>query len=203
MNKAKLLVLLLVATLLLFPAIALAQEEPPCMATGKVTVDGLPAVDGTQISAIIGNETVATVATADGKYNIKIRQLEDANYAGKTVTFMIGTKTAAQTITWGKGEVFLRDLTVGIPPITPGPGGTCCITTAKLGNTTGVSDGTLTINQNAIKGQDGAPGKDGTNGAQGKDGKNASSVLGIVAIVLAVIAILLAGMVMMRRPQKV
>jgi hypothetical protein len=202
MNKAKLLVLLLVATLLLFPAIALAQEEPPCMASGKVTVDGLPAVDGTQISAIIGNETVATVATADGKYNIKIRELEGANYAGKTVTFMIGTNTAAQTITWGKGEVFLKDLTVGIPPITPGPGGTCCITTAQLGNTTGVSGSVLTIDKSAIKGDKGDTGT-GQTGPEGPAGKSANSVIGIIAIIIAIIAVAIAVVGMMRKPQKV
>ena len=201
MTKVRLLALLAVVALVLFPAIVFAQGAPqlPCAFHGTVQVNGANVADGTVITATIGNGTY-TATTSDSTYKIVIAQPEGKSYEGLTVTFMIGSATAAQTGTWQMGGNVAVNLTKGTPGTTP-PTGTCCIDTVKLGNTTGVSDGTLTINQSAITGATGAIGATGATGATGPAGKNASSVLGLVAIIIAVIALAIGVIVMMRKPQ--
>jgi hypothetical protein len=203
MTKVRLLALLAVVALVLFPALAFAQGAPqlPCAFHGTVQVSGANVADGTVIAATIGNDTYTTT-TSNSTYRVIIAQPEGKSYDGLTATFKIGNDTAKETGTWQMGGNVAVNLTKGTPGTTPPPGG-CCITVAKLGNTTGVSDGTLTINQNAITGPAGATGAIGATGATGPAGKNASSVIGIIAIVLAIIAIAIGVMVMMRKPQKV
>ena len=204
MTKVRLLALLAVVALVLFPAITFAQVAPqmPCSFYGTVQLNGANVADGTVITATIGNGTY-NATTSNSAYQIKISQPEGQNYVGLTVTFKIGSDTAGQTGTWSMGGNQQVNLTKGVPGTTPPPGGTCCITNAQLGNTTGVSDGTLTINQQAITGAAGAIGPAGPTGPEGPAGKSASSVIGIIAIVIAIIAVAIAGMVMMRKPQKV
>jgi hypothetical protein len=195
-----LLALLVVAALLLVPAIASAQGEPaPCMFFGTVTVDGKPAEDGTEITAIIGNETVATTFTADGKYFLTIPQPEGKDFSGKNVTFTIGADSAKETGTWQEGEVTPKDLTVGEPVIPPGPGG--CDLRVELGNVTKYDPATctITIDKKAITGPQGPAGATGPKGDKGEPGKDASNVMGIVAIIIAVIALIVAVVVMMRK----
>jgi hypothetical protein len=75
----------------------------------------------------------------------------------------------------------------------------------KLGNSTGYdpTTGFITIKQSDITGAKGDIGATGATGAAGAAGKNASSVIGIIAVIIAIIAVAIAGMVMMRKPQKV
>jgi hypothetical protein len=206
MTKIRLLALLAVVALVLFPTIASAQQPPelPCGFYGGVQIDGADAPEGTVISALTdGNVTATTTTTASGTYALKIAQPEGASYAGKTVTFMIGTDTAEQTGTWVAGGNVKLDLSVGVP-IIPGVGGVIkevkvtslaagAAPTASWNATTGVL--TLGIPQ----GEKGATGATGAAGAQGDPGKDASNVFGIIAIVIAAIALLVAAMVMLRK----
>ena len=203
MTKVRLLALLAVVALVLFPAIAFAQGglQPPCAFHGTVQVNGLNVADGTVITATIGNDTY-TATTTDSTYRVVIAQPEGKSYDGLTVTFKIGSDTAGQTGTWSMGGNVAINLTKGTPQVTPS--GNVIITSVVLGNTTGYDPvtGTLTIKKADITGPQGPAGTGGAAGPQGPAGKNASSVIGIVAIVLAVIAIAVAVMVMMRKPQK-
>ena len=206
MTKVRLLALLAVVALVLFPAIAFAQGglQPPCAFHGTVLVNGQSVADGTVITATIGNDTyTATTTTAAGAstYRIVIAQPEGKSYDGLTVTFMIGSATAGQTGTWQMGGNVAINLTKGTPQVTPG-GGTL-ITGVQLGNSTGYDSvtGIITIDKSAITGAKGDTGATGAAGAQGPAGKNASSVIGIVAIIIAVIALAIGVMVMMRKPQ--
>jgi len=207
MTKLRLLALLAVVALVLFPAIAFAQGAPqlPCAFHGTVQVNGANVADGTVITATIGNTTyTATTTTAAGAstYRVVIAQPELKSYEGLTATFKIGSDTAGQTGTWQMGGNVALNLTKGTPVITPG-GGTL-ITGVQLGNTTSYNPttGIITIKQSDITGAKGATGATGATGAAGAAGKNASSVIGIIAIVIAIIAVAIAGMVMMRKPQK-
>ena len=207
MTKLRLLALLAVVALVLFPAIAFAQGAPqlPCAFHGTVQVSGANVADGTVITATIGNTTyTATTTTAAGAstYRVVIAQPELKSYEGLTATFKIGTDTAGQTGTWQMGGNVALNLTKGTPVITPG-GGTL-ITGVQLGNTTSYNPttGIITIKQSDITGAKGATGATGATGAAGAAGKDASSVIGIIAIVIAIIAVAIAGMVMMRKPQK-
>jgi len=199
MTKVRLLALLAVVALVLFPAIAFAQGglQPPCAFHGTVQVNGLNVADGTVITATIGNDTY-TATTTDSTYRVVIAQPEGKSYDGLTVTFKIGSDTAGQTGTWSMGGNVAINLTKGTPVVTPS--GNVIITSVVLGNTTGYDPvtGTLTIKKADITGPQGPAGTGGAAGPQGPAGKNASSVIGIVAIVLAVIAICIAGVAMLR-----
>ena len=203
MTKLRLLALLAVVALVLFPAIAFAQGAPqlPCAFHGTVQVNGANVADGTVITATIGNDTY-TATTSDSTYRVVIAQPEGKSYDGMTATFKIGSDTAKETGTWQMGGNVALNLTKGTPVITPG-GGTL-ITGVQLGNTTSYNPttGIITIKQSDITGAKGATGATGATGAAGAAGKNASSVIGIIAIVIAIIAVAIAGMVMMKKPQK-
>jgi len=206
MTKVRLLALLAVVALVLFPAIAFAQGglQPPCAFHGTVLANGANVADGTVITATIGNTSyTATTTTAAGAstYRIVIAQPETGSYDGVTVTFMIGSATAGQTSTWQMGGNVALNLTKGTPQVTPSTG--VIITSVVLGNTTGYDPvtGTLTIKKADITGSKGDTGATGAIGATGPAGKNASSVLGLVAIIIAVIALAIGVIVMMRKPQ--
>jgi hypothetical protein len=158
--------------------------------------------DDTVITVTVGTNTYTTnptTAAGVSSYYISITPVEGASYGDAApVTFKIADVIVGQS-TWTDGANKEVNLSSGTP-ITPG--GCACITIARLGNTTGVSNGVLTIDQNAIKGAAGAAGATGATGATGAAGKNANNVFGIVAIVLAAIAIIVAVVVlMMRKPQ--
>lgn len=208
MTKVRLLALLAVVALVLFPAIAFAQGAPqlPCAFHGTVQVSGANVADGTVITATIGNDTyTATTTTAAGAstYRVVIAQPELKSYDGLTATFKIGSDTAKETGTWQMGGNVALNLTKGTPQVTPSGG--VIITSVVLGNTTSYDSvtGILTIKKADITGPTGATGATGTTGAEGPAGKDASSLIGIIAIVIAIIAVAIAGMVMMRKPQKV
>jgi len=200
MTKFRLLALLAVVALVLFPAIAFAAGPAfPCAFHGTVLENGQNVPDGTTITITVGNASYSATTTTEAgvsRYGILISPT--TSYAdGTPVTFKIAGTTVGQS-TWTDGANKEVDLSSGTP-ITPG--GCTCITSAKLGNTTSVSNGVLTIDQNAIKGAAGAAGAPGAAGAAGAAGKNANNVLGIVGIALGAIAIIAVVVLMMRKPQ--
>jgi hypothetical protein len=207
MTKVRLLALLAVVALVLFPAIAFAQVAPqmPCSFYGTVQVSGANVADGTVITATIGNDTYTTTTSAS-TYRVVIAQPEGKSYEGLTATFKIGSDTAGQTGTWQMGGNVALNLTKGTPGVTPPAGGgigSVVITTLPAGgNATASLSSTGVLTLGIPAGAKGATGDPGAIGAAGADGKSASSVIGIIAIVIAIIAVAIAGMVMMRKPQK-
>jgi len=204
MTKVRLLALLAVVALILFPAIAFAQVAPqlPCAFYGTVTINGGNMPNGTLVTAMIGNETYsATTYYTTSEYKVVIAQPEGKDYRGLPVTFKIGSDTVLQKATWTMGDAVPLDLIKGTGPITPGGS---VINGVKLGNSTGYdpTTGFITIKQSDITGAKGDMGATGQTGPEGPAGKNASSVIGIIAIIIAIIAVAIAGMVMMRKPQK-
>jgi len=202
MTKVRLLALLAVVALVLFPALAFAQGElqPPCRFHGTVTINGGNMPDGTLITAMIGNDTYsATTDFTASTYSVTIPWKE--GYGGMAVTFKIGSDAVTQKGTWSMGGNEPVNLIKGTGPITPGGS---VINGVKLGNSTGYdpTTGFITIKQSDITGAKGDIGATGATGAAGAAGKNASSVIGIIAVIIAIIAVAIAGMVMMRKPQK-
>jgi hypothetical protein len=217
MTKLRVVVLLAVVALLLFPAMAVAQDtppQPPCRFYGEVMVDGAAVPDGTVIKAIVdGDEyTVTTPAAGYGasSYAVKIEEPDGSDYSGATVTFMIGGQTAAETSTWVMGANVNVDLTSGDAPI-PTDGGISSVQVEMIGvdqpASATLSDGVLTLKIPAGQGQDGAKGDKGdkgdtgATGAQGPEGPAGSGgiALPVVALVIAIIAAGIAVMGMRRR----
>ena len=208
MTKLRVVVLLAVVALLLFPALALADTppEPPCRFYGTVIVDGAGVADGTVITAMIGGDQLTTATPAEGysssTYAIKIGV--DTEYTeGATVTFMIGDRAAAQTGTWAKGANIEVNLSAG----QAGPQGGA-ITDVQVTSLAAGSD--PTVDWNSVSGvltlgiPDGATGSAGAAGAEGPQGEEGAGAPGgialpVVALVIAVIAVGVAVMSMRRR----
>ena len=208
MTKLRVVVLLAVVALLLFPALALADTppEPPCRFYGTVTVDGAAVADGTVITAMIEGDQLTTATPAEGystsTYAIKIGV--DTEYTeGATVTFMIGDRAAAQTGTWAKGGNIEVNLTAGQAGPQAG-----AITDVQVTSLAAGSD--PTVDWNPVSGvltlgiPDGATGPAGAAGADGPQGEEGAGAPGgialpVVALVIAVIAVGVAVMSMRRR----
>ena len=208
MTKLRVVVLLAVVALLLFPALALADTppEPPCRFYGTVTVDGAAVADGTVITAMIEGDQLTTATPAEGystsTYAIKIGV--DTEYTeGATVTFMIGDRAAAQTGTWTKGGNIEVNLTAGQAGPQAG-----AITDVQVTSLAAGSD--PTVDWNPVSGvltlgiPDGATGPAGAAGADGPQGEEGAGAPGgialpVVALVIAVIAVGVAVMSMRRR----
>lgn len=209
MTKLKVVVLLAVVALLLFPAMAFAETPPeiPCRFYGTVTVDGKDVADGTTIEAIIGGTVVATTATTtnasgDSVYGVKVLQPTGSSYEGSTVTFKIGAKSAEQTGTWVRGMNFETNLTSGIPVVGPDGGGITSVDVVFI-----ASGETRDPEYNASTGQliiyipEATDGADGAPGAKGDPGEDAAGgiALPVVALVIAIIAAGMAAMGMRRK----
>lgn len=99
MPKIRLLALLAVLAVLLFPAAALAQPTV-CGFYGTAKADGYSASDGTSVTAWIDGAQVAETATSGASYSLKV----SGDYTGKTVYFYVGSLAATETATWEAGE---------------------------------------------------------------------------------------------------
>jgi hypothetical protein len=209
MTKLKVVVLLAVVALLLFPAIAVAQEtppDPPCRFYGDVMLDGQAVPAGTVITATVGGDEYTTTTPAEGygasTYAIKIAEPSGATYDGATVTFMIGSRSAAQTGTWELGSNVNVDLSAG-EGVTPSDGGITDVEVVTLAAGEDayaeLSGGILTLG--IPEGPKGDTGSAGQQGPAGEDVKDAAGgiALPVVALVIAIIAVGLAAMGMRRR----
>src|SRR5918999_350107 len=123
MTKLRFLALLTVLALVLaLPAVASAQQVPPHVFHGTVTVNGLPAPVGTEVIALAGGQPVATdTVDQNGEYTLLVPQSEGE------ITFRVGTLNAAETSNWEQGGANIVNLTASsfAPPSTegtPGPG---------------------------------------------------------------------------------
>jgi hypothetical protein len=109
MTKVRVLVLLAVVALLLFPAIAVAQGgglQLPCRFHGDVTIDGAAAPDDTVITATIeGSEFSASTPAGygTGSYILEITPDEGTTFTeGALVTFRVGdTQVATESFEAG------------------------------------------------------------------------------------------------------
>src|ERR687895_1360723 len=123
MTQLRVLGLLTVlAFLLALPAVASAQQVPPHVFHGTVTVNGLPAPTGTEVTALAGGQPVATdTVDQNGEYTLLVPQSEGE------ITFRVGTLNAAETSNWEQGGANIVNLTASsfAQPSTegtPGPG---------------------------------------------------------------------------------
>jgi len=207
MTKLRVVVLLAVVALLLFPALAYAQTppQPPCRFYGTVTVDGAAVPAGTVITATVGGDAYTTTTPAEGygssSYAIKIEEPDGKNYEGATVTFMIGGSSAKETGTWTLGGNANVNLSMG-EAVVPSEGITD-VEVVMIGADDDayatLSGSTLTIYIPAAK--DGATGATGAQGPQGEEGPGAPGgiALPVVALIIAIIAAGIAVMGMRRR----
>jgi len=95
--------------LLMLPTVASAQQAPPHVFIGTVTMNGLGAPIGTTLTASIdGLVQGSTTVQAGGKYMLKVNQS-----TGGAISFKIGNLVAAESATWEHGGATLLDLNAG------------------------------------------------------------------------------------------
>jgi hypothetical protein len=121
MIKSRFLVLLTVLALMLaLPAVVSAQQVPPHVFHGTVIVNGLRAPTGTEVTALLGGQPVATdMVDQNGEYTLLVPQ-----GTSDEVTFQVGTLTAQQTGNWEQGGADIMNLTASSIGVGPGPGAT-------------------------------------------------------------------------------
>src|ERR687896_1034998 len=120
MIKLRFLALLSVLALMLaLPAVASAQQVPPHVFIGTVTVNGLRAPAGTEVIALAGGQELATTTVEpNGTYTLLVPQTEGE------VGFGVGTLTAQQRADWEQGGADMVNLTASSVGPGPGPDGT-------------------------------------------------------------------------------
>tara|TARA_B100000315_G_scaffold259171_1_gene313984 strand:- start:200 stop:1558 length:1359 start_codon:yes stop_codon:yes gene_type:complete len=97
--------------LIALPAVVLAQAAPPHAFFGSATVEGIPAPDGTVITAWIDDSQVASTTMSEGRYTVVVVEPEGVHYPGETVSFKVGDVEADQTAVWEQGGVNQLNLT--------------------------------------------------------------------------------------------
>jgi hypothetical protein len=122
MNRRIRVLLLALLVGMLIPATALAVQPPPATWWGQLTIDGVPAADGTVINAVIEEKNYATCPTftyegQPGFYLCEVYGDDpdtvpvEGGQPGQTVTFKVDGITIAETVIWHSGVFKRLDLT--------------------------------------------------------------------------------------------
>jgi Collagen triple helix repeat (20 copies) len=201
MTKLRFLALLTVLALVLaLPAVASAQQVPPHVFHGTVTVNGLRAPVGTEVIALAGGQPVATgTVDQNGEYTLLVPQSEGE------ITFQVGTLEAAETSNWEQGGADIVNLTASSfaqpgpdgPGATPAPG---VQGPAGPRGEPGPAGEAGPAGPPGPAGEAGPPGPQGPAGPPGPPGPQGSSgstgifgILGLIGFILAIIALIAAA----------
>jgi hypothetical protein len=199
MTKVRFLALLTVLALLLaLPAVASAQQVPPNVFIGTVTVNGLRAPTGTEVTALAGGQPVATATVAqNGEYTLLVPQTEGQ------ITFRVGTLTAQQAADWEQGGAEVVNLTAS--SFGPGPAGTPpppAVSEPGPAGPPGAAGAAGPPGPAGPAGPAGEPGPAGPAGPPGPAGPEEPTgssgifgILGLIGFILAIIALIAAAAV--------
>jgi hypothetical protein len=101
----------ILALLLLAPSVVEAQQRPPHIFVGTVTINGMPAPAGTKVRALVGGLERGFTTVADlGRYQLRVN-----SDRSDRITFMVGSLTADQTAVYEQGGADILNLTVNTP----------------------------------------------------------------------------------------
>ena len=84
------------------PTAATSQRLPPHVFVGTVTIGGLVALDGIEVTAWVDGAQVASTQVAGGTYVIMVDQ-GSGSFAGKTILFRVDGEDANETGIWLQG----------------------------------------------------------------------------------------------------
>ena len=107
-----------VPTATLGPAVAPLPEknvrELPHVFVGNVTIDGLPAPDGAEVTVWVADYlgAVGSGVTSGGSYSVLTHQHGEASFSGKTLIFKVNGKETGETATWEKGGATVLDISL-------------------------------------------------------------------------------------------
>lgn len=198
MTRFRFLVVAVVTALLfILPSMVSAQQVPPHVFLGSVTVNGSPAMDGTSVAAFVDGRQVASVVVSGGSYTgLLVGRPTGGN---NTISFVIGGIPAAETAAWVQGELTELNLT-GIPfqAATPTPTPTPTLLQGDPGPTglPGLQGPAGPAGSGGPSGPAGPAGVAGPSGVQGlvgppgPQGEGASSALIIIAMIFGILGFL-------------
>jgi hypothetical protein len=116
---------IVISTFLVFSNIVLAVPSPPNWFFGSVNINGIPAPDGTTVTARINGIVVASTTTIGGKYGYEpsfyVPDTEPSTRPGATISFFVNGVNTGQTSIFLTSGVTKLDLSVTIE--TPSGGG--------------------------------------------------------------------------------
>ena len=202
MTKMRVLAMLVVmAMMLMVPAVASAQQVPPHVFTGTVTVNGIFAPPGTTVSAVIdGVQQGSALTVAGGGYVLQVNQ-----GSATDIGFLVDTLTAVETASWEQGGAEVLDLTAGFV----GDVGSAGVKGDKgdagskgdkgAAGAAGARGGVGPAGPAGPSGADGKDGADGSAGAAGSAGANGNdgakgaaggSGIGLIGLILSIVALL-------------
>ncbi|MBM11840.1 MAG: hypothetical protein CL759_07175 [Chloroflexi bacterium] len=89
-------------------AVALPErnnDDPPHVFVGAVTVNGLVASDGTEVTVWVAefNRPIGTSFTDGGNYSVLAHQHGTDSFVGRTIIFRVNGEETGETGTWEKG----------------------------------------------------------------------------------------------------
>src|SRR5918996_1879375 len=197
MIKLRFLALLSVLALLFaLPAVASAQQVPPHVFIGTVTVNGLRAPAGTEVIALAGGQELATTTVEpEGTYTLLVPQTEGE------VTFRVGTLTAQQRADWEQGGADMVNLTASSiagpgPGVTPPPPAVGPAGPPGEAGPAGPAGPAGEVGPAGPAGPAGPPGEVGPAGPPGEAGTSGIfGILGLIGLILAIIALIVAAAV--------
>lgn len=103
------------------------QDPRPSVFGGTVSINGVPAVNGTVVSAIINGKEAASTTVSAGSYAFSVAQPAGESFAGKVIVFMVGNAAARETAIWQDSGGAELNLSAGVvaqqqlrPPIFKG-----------------------------------------------------------------------------------
>ncbi|HZA22103.1 MAG TPA: hypothetical protein VFA32_05785, partial [Dehalococcoidia bacterium] len=191
------------ALLFALPAVVSAQQVPPHVFIGTVTVNGLPAPAGTEVTALAdGQELVSTTVEPDGTYTLLVPQTEGE------VTFRVGTLTTQQRADWEQGGADMVNLTASSFGPGPGPEGTPAPPAVGPAGPAGEAGPAGPPGEAGPVGEAGPAGPPGPAGPAGPPGPAGPAgeagtagtggifgILGLIGFILAIIALIVAAAV--------
>ena len=88
--------------------------EMPHVFVGKVTYDGMPAPDGTEVSVWIAefDGPIGVGSTSGGSYSVLAHQHGSESFAGRFLLFKVNGTNAEATEVWQRGGADVLDLSV-------------------------------------------------------------------------------------------
>jgi hypothetical protein len=94
------------------------SDVPPHVFVGTATLDGLPASDGTAVTARVAAflEPVGEGTVSNGSYFLTVPQYGSESFASRTITFRLGAFDAAEAGTWLAGGGDELNLTASSGP---------------------------------------------------------------------------------------
>ena len=106
------------ATPALAPLPPARTDVLPNAFAGTATIDGLPASDGTVVTAWLAAflEPLDEGTVSNGSFVLTIPQYGAESFAGETLTFRVGDFDAAETAIWKAGGVSALNLTASSSP---------------------------------------------------------------------------------------